>query len=522
MSPPSAAPKLTPPRQSPLRDVSIIEDPSAFGARQIVGLVLGPALFLLILFLSPPAGMSVAAWKTTAIGLLMAIWWVTEPIPIPITSLLPIVLFPLLGVLKVRDATSPYGDPVIFLFLGGFILALAMERWNLHRRIALGLVKAMGVKPHMLVLGIMTATAFLSMWVSNTATAVMMLPIGMSIIKLVRPDADYGKGKAVDFNFATCLVLGIAYAASIGGIGTLIGTPPNALLAGFMSKSYGVQIGFAQWMKIGVPLVVIGIPATWLILTRVVFPIQIKEIPGGRETIDREYAKLGPISWAEKWVAVVFLGAAGLWIFRPLLDKSIPGLDDGIIAIGMAAVLFFIPLKGKKGTYLMDWKSASKLPWDVLLLFGGGLVLASAVKTSGLAEWLGQSVGKFDISLFAMVVIVTALIVFLTELTSNTATAAAFLPLVGSIAVGLGENPFLLTVPCAIGASMAFMFPVATPPNAIVYGSGYVTIPQMAKAGLWLNIFFIILTISLAYTIMMSTFGIDLGVLPDWATAVVK
>jgi sodium-dependent dicarboxylate transporter 2/3/5 len=518
----ATAPLQSPkPPPSPLKDVSILEDPTAFGARQIVGLILGPAVFLLILLSSPPAGMSVAAWKTTAIGLLMATWWVTEPIPIPITSLLPIVLFPLLGVMKVKDATSPYGDPVIFLFLGGFILALAMERWNLHRRIALSLVKAMGVKPHMLVLGIMTATAFLSMWVSNTATAVMMLPIGMSIIKLVKPDADYGKGKSVDFNFAICLVLGIAYSASIGGVGTLIGTPPNALLAGFMSKSYGVQVGFAQWMMIGVPFVLVGIPASWLLLTRVVFPVRIKEIPGGRETIDREYAKLGPISWAEKWVAVVFLLAAGLWIFRPLLEERIKGLDDGIIAIGAAALLFFIPLKGRKGTYLMDWKAASRLPWDVLLLFGGGLVLAAAVKTSGLAEWLGKSVGGFQISLFAMVVIVTTLIVFLTELTSNTATAAAFLPIVAAIAVGLGENPFLLTVPCAIGASMAYMFPVATPPNAIVYGSGYVTIPQMAKAGVWLNIFFIILIVTSAYTIMLGTFGIDLGVLPEWATKAV-
>lgn len=489
-------------------------EPERSDVRERVGLFLGPLLLVVLLLLPAPEGMSAAGWKTAAVGLLMAVWWITEAIPIAATALVPLVLFPLLEILPIGDTAPAYANPLIFLFLGGFVVALAMERWNLHRRIALSVVRAMGVKPKMLVLGFMVATAFLSMWVSNTATAVMMIPIALSVVHLVRPESEYGRGQPVDFNFALCLLLGVAYAASIGGLATLIGTPPNALLAGFMLEAYGVEIGFAQWMIVGVPLVVATLPLTWVVLTQIIYPIQIKEIPGGRDTIEREYRKLGPISTAEKWVATVFTVTAVLWVIRPLLQEAIPGIHDAVIAIAAALVLFLIPVGG--GEYAMNWETAEKLPWGVLLLFGGGLALADGVKESGLAEWIGGSVAGLGWPVFAMILAVTTIIVFLTELTSNTATAAAFLPLVASVAIGLGENPFLLAIPAALAASCAFMMPVATPPNAIVFGSGYVTVPQMARAGLWLNVLFIVAITVLVYTLVLAVFGVEPGVIPGW------
>jgi sodium-dependent dicarboxylate transporter 2/3/5 len=493
-----------------------VEGGEAPSLRHRLGRIGGPIVFLVLLFMAPPEGMTEEAWRTVAVGGLMAIWWVTEAIPIAATALIPLVLFAPLGIASMGDAASPYANPIIFLFLGGFMVALAMERWNLHRRIALSVVRVMGVQPHRLVLGFMIATAFLSMWVSNTATAVMMTPIALSVIHLVRPEGEYGHGQPVDFNFAISLMLAVAYAASIGGLGTLIGTPPNALLAGFMLESYEVEIGFAQWMLVGVPLVVVSLPVTWVVLTRFVYPIRLRELPGGRETIEVEYRKLGRISRAEKTVAVVFGMTALLWIVRPLLEEIIPGLNDGAIAIAAALALFLLPVGG--GRMAMNWETAEELPWGVLLLFGGGLSLAAAVQGSGLAEWIGGSVGGLDWPVLAMILFIGAVIIFLTELTSNTATAAAFLPLVASVAIGLGQNPFLLAIPAALAASCAFMMPVATPPNAIVFGSGLVTVPQMARAGVWLNILFLILITAVVYTLALWAFGIELGVVPGWAT----
>lgn len=501
-----------------------VESPAAdhgasfLGLRQRVGLILGPVALVSMLLSPPPADMSVMAWRTAAVGVLMAVWWVSEAIPIPATALLPLVLFAPLGILSMGQAAAPYSNPIIFLFLGGFVIALAMERWDLHRRIALQVVRRMGVRPPTLVFSFMMATAFLSMWVSNTATTVMMLPIGLSVINLVRPSDEYGLGRPVDFNFAIGLMLGIAYAASIGGLATLIGTPPNALLAGFMLETYGVEIGFAQWMLVGLPLTIVTLPLGWLILTKMVYPIRIEEIPGGRETIEREYRALGPVSSAEKAVAGVFTATALLWITRPLLADIIPGLHDTAIAIGAAVALFLIPAGTGRG-FIMDWRTAEKLPWGVLILFGGGLSLAEAVSTSGLAGYIGNVVAGLGLSVLLMVVAITVVIIFLTELTSNTATAAAFLPLVASIAVGLGQNPLLLAVPAALGASCAFMMPVATPPNAIVFGSGYVSIPQMVRAGWWLNLLFIVAITALTYSVVLMAFGVELGVVPDWARA---
>jgi sodium-dependent dicarboxylate transporter 2/3/5 len=486
-----------------------------YSLRRRIGLIAGPPLLLGLLLLEPPGDMSAQAWRTASVGLFMAAWWITEALPIAATALLPLVLFPVLDILPMAATAAPYANPVIFLFMGGFMLALALQRHNLHQRIALAVVRLMGVQPHALVLGFMVATAFVSMWVSNTATAVMMLPIGLSVVQLVRPDAGEGP---MSFNFAIALMLGIAYAASIGGLATLIGTPPNALLAAFMLETYGVEVGFAQWMVVGLPLVAVGLPLTWLLLTRVVYPIRIQEIPGGRAAIRAKYHALGPVARGEKWVGAIFLLAAALWIARPALDDVLPGLSDTGIAVGAALLTFIVPLDLRRGEFLLDWKSAERLPWGVLLLFGGGLALAEAVTSSGLAEWIGASLaGIGSWPLLLVVVVVTTVVIYLTELTSNTATAAAFLPLVASIAIGIGQNPFLLVVPAALAASCAFMLPVATPPNAIVYGTGYVTVPQMARAGMWLNLLFIGLITLLTYTLVLVAFGIELGATPEWA-----
>ena len=463
--------------------------------RRRIGLLAAPAVFLVLVLLPAPDGMSQAAWRTAAVGLLMATWWVTEAIPIPATALLPLVLFPLLGIAPIGAAAEPYANPIVFLFLGGFVLAGAMQRWALHRRIALVVVNALGTEPHRVVLGFMVATAFLSMWVSNTATAVMMLPIGLSVIALVAPPD--GEGNPGQLNFGTSLMLGIAYAASIGGLATLIGTPPNALLAGYMEATYGVQIGFARWMLVGLPLVVVSLPITWVLLTRVSFPIRIAGIPGGRAVLRARLHELGAISAAERRVGLLFAATALAWILRPVLDDLVPGLSDAGIAIAAALVLFLVPAgatadPGDAPPRLMDWETAETLPWGVLLLFGGGLSLAAAVTDTGLADWIGAALSALDAwPTVALVAAVTAVVLFLTELTSNTATAAALLPVLGPLAVSLGEDPLLLAVPAAIAASCAFMMPVATPPNALVYGSGYVTIPQMARAGLALNVLFV-------------------------------
>ncbi|MCS3708394.1 sodium-dependent dicarboxylate transporter 2/3/5 [Salinibacter ruber] len=445
----------------------------------------------------------------------MATWWVTEALPIAVTALVPLVLLPPLSITDIDGAATPYANPLIFLFLGGFIIAQAMQVWRLHRRIALGIVNWVGVRPPSIVIGFILASAFLSMWVSNTATALMMLPIGLSIIDLTR-DRLAERGEEMPPHFGVVLLLSIAYGCNVGGMGTLIGTPPNALLAGFFSESYGVEVGFAQWMIVGLPLVVVALPLIYVALTTV-YPIELDELPGGTAIIDEERAQLGTISKAETRVAAIFALTALLWMTRPLLSDVIPGLSDAGIAIGASLTLFVVP-SGTKDRALLSWDDAEKLPWGVLLLFGGGLSLASAISETGLAKWMGQGVSTLEGSPVLLVLVCTvALIVMLTEITSNTATTAAFLPILGAVAVGLGQNPFLLAVPAALGASCAFMLPVATPPNAIVYGSDLLSIPEMSRVGLWLNALFIIVVTGLAYALMGIAFGVELGSVPGWA-----
>ncbi|MEP1151695.1 MAG: DASS family sodium-coupled anion symporter [Balneola sp.] len=477
------------------------------------GLLGGILVFIVLLFIPAPEGLSDEAWKTAAVTILMGIWWITEAIPISATALLPIVLFPVLGVFGISDATTPYANPLIFLFMGGFVIALAMEKWDLHKRIAVTILNFVGVKPSSIIIGFIISASFLSMWVSNTATAIMMLPIAMSILELL--DKEDKKAK---INFEIVLILTIAYACNIGGMGTLIGTPPNALLAGFVLENYGIEISFLDWMMVGVPIMLVSLPLMYVVLTKFVYPIKIKELPGGKELIRSQMEKLGSISNQEKKVGVVFVSAALLWMFRPLLSDLIPGLSDAGIAIGAAVSFFMIPANTSEEAFILKWSDTKKLPWGVLILFGGGLSMASAISSTGLAAWIGSGIGGLNTwPILLIVFIVIALMVFLTEMTSNTASTAAFLPILASVAIGLGENPFLLAIPTVLGASCAFMLPVATPPNAIVYGSGKITIPEMSKAGLWLNTLFILLLTLASLTLVSWVFGIEVGVLPSWA-----
>jgi solute carrier family 13 (sodium-dependent dicarboxylate transporter), member 2/3/5 len=466
------------------------------------------------------ADLSVEARGTAAIGILMAILWMTEALPLAATSLIPIAMFPIVGVLTVSEATAPYATDVIFLFMGGFVLALAMERWNLHRRIALLIVLIVGTKPVRLVGGFMAATAFLSMWISNTATTVLMLPIAVSIIALIttrlREQASQ-RGEPVSEEavlapkFAAGLMLAVAYAASIGSVGTLIGTPPNLFLRAFVERSYGIEIGFGQWMLVGIPLVIVFLLIAWLLMTRVIFPPEIDDIPDSEGLIAEQFRQLGSMGRGEKIVLTIFIGTALAWIFRePVsgigwLAERMPWIDqvtDPAIAIIAALLLFSIPVDARNGVFVIDWETANRLPWNVLLLFGGGLSLATAIQASGLDTWVGSQFLQFEalpgIGLVLGTILLTTL---LSNLTSNTATAATFLPILGGLAMGIGVEPLVLLVPAALAATCAFIMPVATPPNAIVFGSGHIQIGQMIRAGLWLNVIAILLITVLTYTI---------------------
>ena len=438
------------------------------------------------------------AWYMVGIASLMAIWWVSEVVPIPVTSLTPMVLVPLLGIASVKQVTAPFAHPLIYLFFGGFMLGMAMERWNLHKRIALKIMLTTGVKPDRQIAGFMIATAFLSMWVSNTATSVMMLPIGLSVASMMSRDNQQSSD-----NFSKALLLAIAYSASIGGLATLIGTPPNALLAAFLQETYGLEIGFAQWMLIGLPISAIMLLVTWLWLTRFGFKLDNTENPDARQLFRDQLNELGEMSKGEKTVAVIFTMTALAWIFRPLISGMLPGLSDTVIAIAAAISLFIIPVNSDERIYVMSWDKAREIPWGVLILFGGGLALASLIKSTGLADWVAEAmsvVGGMPVLL--IVAFVVTVIIFLTELTSNTATAAGFLPLMGALGVSLGIEPVLLAVPAALAASCAFMMPVATPPNAIVFGSGKLQIRDMIKAGFALNIAGVVLVTLVGYVLV--------------------
>ena len=486
--------------------------------RRLIGLALGSLVFVGLLALPPPDALTPTAWRVTAIGALMAVWWVTEALPLSATALLPICLFPFLGVTSIEAATSPYAHPVLFLLLGGFIIALAMERWNLHRRIALRILSLVGTRPAYLIGGFMATTAGLSMWISNTATTAMMLPITLSVIATLREEAT--ENAPLDDAFIVALLLGIAYSANIGGLGTLIGTAPNALFAAFLSQNYGIDIGFTAWMTVGIPLALLLLFLTWLTLTRFLFRVGRAPIAGADMLIRQELLELGPMNRGEKLTAGVFLMVVVLWVSRPVLDSQLPAfaITDTGIAIFGALLLFLLPVNLRRAEFVLDITWVKRIPWGVLLLFGGGLSLAAAIGDSGLAAAIGEAMADIE-TLPTLLVIagVVAVIIFLTELTSNTATTATFLPVVAGLAIGIGENPILLAFPATVAASCAFMMPVATPPNAIVFGSGMLTVPQMARTGFVLNLAGIFLLTLFAYAVMGPLFGVEIGVLPEWA-----
>ncbi len=464
---------------------------SGWTERRIIGLVIGPVLFMVLLVLPTPHNMPPAALSVGAVATLMAIWWITEAIPLAATALLPIVLFPVLGVMSTSTTTTAYANHLVYLFMGGFLIAMAMQKWNLHKRIALHIIHLVGDSPSRIILGFMVATAFLSMWISNTATAMMMLPIALAVISQLTSNTRQTKNESEKKPaFGTALMLSIAYAASIGGVATLIGTPPNAILAGVVENMYDQRISFAAWMGFGVPLSLIMLAISWFYLTRIAYPVGHQATQDITKLISEELSRLGPMSQQEKWIAAVFTAVAVSWISRGLFDiTALAGVSDASIAMAGALVLFVIPSDFSKREFLLDWPTAVKLPWDILILFGGGFALAKGFSDSGLTEWIVTQLSILHgVHLIVLVLVITLVVIFLTEVTSNTATATLVLPVMGALAGAVDVLPLYLMVPAAVAASYAFMLPVATPPNAIIFSSRYVTIQQMARAGLWMNL----------------------------------
>lgn len=473
---------------------------------QRLGLYLGPIAFLVVFFFLKPSNLSEEGLAVLACTAWIAIWWITEAIPIAVTSLLPIVLFPLTGGLNIVDTTASYGHRYIFLYIGGFILAIAIERWNLHKRIALNIIHFIGTNVTRILLGFMVATAFMSMWISNTATSVMMLPIGMAIISQLKDNP-----KTIEDEneiFGKALMLAIAYSASIGGIATIIGTPPNLVLAGVLQEIYNIEISFLQWMTFGLPISLILLAICWWYLTRKAFSFKQKQFPGGVEEIRKQLSSLGRMSYEEKIVLVVFVGTALAWITRSfVLNRFFPDLDDTIIAVVSAIVLFVLPCKNERRN-LITWEEAVGLPWGILLLFGGGLALATGFSQSGLAEWIGTGMTLLDgVAVLLLVLAIVTAVNFLTEITSNVATTSMLLPILAPMALSIDVHPYILMVSATVAASCAFMLPVATPPNAVVFGSGYLRIPDMVKAGIWMNLLSIVLLTLLVYLLLPVLWG---------------
>ena len=455
-----------------------------------VGRIVGPLLFLIfLLFDGSQETMPQSAWRTAAVALWMASWWATEAVPVPVTAFLPLVTFDLLNIASFKEAAASYAHPTIYLFLGAFILAIAVERWDLHKRIALTILSRVGTDGKRLVGGFMVVAALLSMWMTNTSTTMMLMPIAVSVATMViSNNANLSKKQQDDFQVA--MLLGLAFAATIGGLATLVGTPPNALLAGYLSNTHNIEIGFAQWMLVGVPVSIIMLPIAWLVLTRLAFSVEITETEAAKTYLEKLRTELGSINVPESRVGIVFLTVVVMWMLRrPITDLfGVSGLSDSGIVMAAALALFVLPSGNQAQRSLMVWGDLNRLPWGVLILFGGGLSLASAVSSSGLAEWLGGNLSPLIVfGIVTLIVASTALVIFLTELTSNLATTATFLPVVGAIALQADVPLLTICVPITLAASCAFMLPVATPPNAIVFASNKITIPQMIKAGVYLN-----------------------------------
>jgi sodium-dependent dicarboxylate transporter 2/3/5 len=457
---------------------------------------MGPLAFAAMLLLPQPEGLSTEAHRLAAVAVWMAVWWISEAIPIPATALLPIAAFPVLDVMSAGTVTRAYGHHLIYLFMGGFMIAVTMERWNLHRRIALHVIRFVGTGPTRLVLGFMLATALLSMWISNTATAMLMVTIGLAVLKQLLPE-----GQHEVTPLGTALMLGIAYAASIGGVATIIGTPPNAILAGVLDQNYAVDLGFGDWMQFALPLSLVMLLLSWLYLTRIAFKVSETELPEAATHIKDQLQQLGRMSGAEKRVAWVFGIVAALWISRGLIDwAAMKSVKDSTIAIAGALALFVIPADWKQRTFLLDWQTAVRIPWDIIILFGGGFALAAGFSETGLTTWLAQQLQVLKgVPTVWIILAVGLLVIFLTEVTSNTATASLLLPVLGALSQAIQLPPMILMVTATLCASFAFMLPVATPPNAIVFSSRCIRIPQMARAGFWLNLLGVLMITAFVY-----------------------
>lgn len=496
---------------------------------QLVGLILGPVLFFLVLLFDFVPDKPVVT-RMAAIAVLMAVWWITEAVPLAATALIPMILYPLLGILKGKATAPMYFNSTIFLFIGGFMIAMTMEKWHLHKRLALLIIRTIGGGPSRIVLGFMIASAFLSAWISNTATAIMMLPIGLSII--LEMEEEFGEKDT--HRFSLCLMLGIAYAASMGGAATLVGTPPNLVFRRIFELTFteAPTISFGSWMLLGIPMSLIMLLVIWVVLTKLIYrpPAHLKVDP---VIVDREYKALGSMTFEEKVVAAVFMFTALLWIFRKNLELgivTIPGwsallpypgmIDDGTVALFMAMTLFLIPTKSPQAetATMMDVNIFKKLPWDIIILFGGGFALAKGFQVSGLSDFLGSKLQILEgVNPVTMIAIICASLTFLTELTSNTATTQMILPILASIAVAMKTNPLMLMIPATLSTSCAFMMPVATPPNAIVFGSGRVRIGEMVRAGILINFIGIAVVTALFLLLGTAVFCIETGELPTWA-----
>lgn len=477
-------------------------DQPQFPGAKIFGLLFGPFLFAIIILFSPDHLLNPDAWKVIGVAVWMITWWITEAAPIAVTALLPIVLFPLTGIFTVDEATAPYANKIIFLFMGGFLLGLGMERHNLHKRIALNLIKRTGTNPNGIILGFMLTTAFISMWISNTATTVMMLPIALSITNLLGIEGTDDKAKK---RFGLGMMLGVAYAANIGGTATIIGTPPNVAWVGFMSDMLGYEVTFAKYLLVGLPVCIIMLTVTYLMITRVLYPSKIENLAESADVIENQLKELGKMTLAEKRVALIFLITASTWIMRGTINNMLDTnlLNDSVIAIAGGVLMFITPVNLRKAEFLLEWNYTSKLPWGILLLFGGGLTLAKAMEKANIVQVVGESIaGDGNINTILLIAGLTAFMLFMTELMSNIALTVIFVPVVIGISQSLGINPIYLTLPVTLSASYAFMMPISTPPNAIVFSSGMIRIKDMMRAGIFLNIIAIILLVLLSQTLL--------------------
>jgi solute carrier family 13 (sodium-dependent dicarboxylate transporter), member 2/3/5 len=479
---------------------------------RLITFLTGPLVFLVVAFVLPAVLPHPAANKTLGVGLWMIIWWVTEAAPIPVTALIPLVAFPFLGVMDISKAAAAYANHIIFLFMGGFLIAIALEKHRLHERIALKLIKITGTSGNGIILGFMIATGGISMWISNTATAMMMLPIATSVIDLLRekkdqPIHEMDKGER---NFALSLLLMVGYAATLGGLATLIGTPPNVVFAGLLDEYYHEKVNFGKWMLVGVPISIATLLATYFILTRILFPNRIAKVKGTDALLKEKLAELGPVSGTEKRVMAIFLMTSILWIFQqPINEFILKGdlLNDTNVAMLGGLLMFVVPADARKFEFILDWNDTQHLQWGILILFGGGLCLASGLQNAGIIQQLGKWIAEQSSFNTTMILALIVITVLLSEFMSNVALVQIFIPVIFGISQSLNINPFLLGIPVTLAASIGFMFPIATPPNAIVFSSGYIRMKDMIKAGILLDIACILLILLGSVTLVATIFN---------------